>query len=152
MTLQDQADNLGFWTPTPRPLSHTGLVYKAQTKAIRGHSGPPVRGANWVASRRGHFVIEEDTVGVGDWVFSVDQVSAPVMWRLPFMFFWKMSALEFHVDGTPYQFGFNPWARVLENLPFECEVKDARVGWSTFSIVIRRVLLVAALLIFGVLD
>ncbi|MEM9467423.1 MAG: hypothetical protein AAGA90_18760 [Actinomycetota bacterium] len=121
-------------------------MYTAQTKAIKGHSGPPGRGTKWIAARRGQFVVDGTTIRLNDWEFRADDVADPIVWRLPVFWFWRMSTLEFHSDGVPYQFGFNPWAKVLEHLPFECELREARVAYSPFSIVLRVMLWTALLL------
>jgi hypothetical protein len=39
-------------------------------------------------------------------------------------------------DGT-WQFGFNPWVRIAEHLPFEFRCESVRVRYSAFSLIVR---------------
>lgn len=119
------------------------IPYKCWTKAIRGANGNPRRGAAWVRSRRAWFQIFDDRIECGDWIIPFSSVKEAVVFETRFLFM-PAFILQLSTAETTYQFGFNPWCRVTQHLPFHMERKRVKMGHSAFSIA-ARVLLAAYL-------
>jgi hypothetical protein len=111
-------------------------VYRCMTKAVEGVSGPPRRSAAWVTARRGAFSIFPDRVEIGDWTIAHDDVREARAYAFPTLF-GRGVVLELRTDEATFQFGFNPWARPLEHLPYPVEVERTTLGLSRSSIALR---------------
>ncbi len=107
------------------------------TKATTRESGNPRLSFNWVRSRRAWFKIFDDRVECGDWVISTADITGAVLYRAGFS---GGSVLELQTEAETYQFGFNPWVRLKKHLPFEVEERQVRLSLSTYSLVVRLVL------------
>lgn len=72
-----------------------------------------------------------------------------MLWRVRFLLVFRMPMLEFHHGGTPYQFGFNPWAKIAKALPFEFEERMTSMAWSWWSVGYRLVILAIGAVLIG---
>lgn len=116
-------------------------VYKCMTKGSNREAGTPRLSANWVVSRRGRFKVYQDRVELGDWHIPFTQVERATEYRIRYLPYVKASVLELQADGKTYQFGFNPWARPVKYFPIPVEEREDKMTYSTFSIVVRAVLI-----------
>lgn len=134
-------------TPEPQHRPQTAstkmdeLVYRCWTKATNRESGSPRRSWNWATSRRAWFKVFGDRVECGSWKVPFDSIRRAVVYRgksslLP------VRVLHLEAESGTYQFGFNPWVKIELRLPFEFEMQDVRFGYSTFSLLLRIVLVV----------
>ena len=114
-------------------------TYTCWTKATDAEAGPPRYSSNWVVARRGQFRIFPDRIECGDWIVDRSAIHDAVLfearqWLIP------VYILSVQTEGKTYQFGFNPWARVGDHLPFPFRRERVRIQYSPFSIAIRVVL------------
>ena len=103
------------------------LRYRCWTKAIRGESGPPRRSAAWVGSRRAWFRVFDTRVECGDWSIDASAVREAVLFETR-QWFIPVSVLRVATADSTYQFGFNPWCRVEQFLPFKVERRRVRMA------------------------
>ncbi len=101
------------------------------------------RGGGWVTARRGWFEVYDDRLTCGDWVVDLDDITDAVVHETSSLFI-TYNVLEVTLTDHAYQFGFNPWARVVRHLPFPFTTEQTQLGWSRFSVMIRVGLVVAA--------
>ena len=120
------------------------LRYKCQAKASDRENGSPRRGAAWVKSRRGWFKVFDDRVEFGDWIIPAAAVQEAVLFEMRQLFI-PVFVLQLTAAEATYQFGCNPWSRVVRFQPFAVERRRAKLGYSAFSIVIRVVIAVAVI-------
>lgn len=111
-------------------------LYRAWTKAIRNPPGPPTYNPRWIVSRRGWFKIYPDRIECGNLVIPKEQVTDAVMyesrqWFIP-VFILGISTAE-----ETWQFGFNPWAKVAEHLPFPFRREQISLHYSMFGLALR---------------
>ena len=119
----------------------TDLLYRCWTKATTQETGEPRRSFNWVRSRRAWFKVYEDRIECGDWTIPTSAVENAVLYEAR-QFFIPARVLSVEAEGVTYQFGFNPWCRVGQHLPFDVRNEKIKLSGSPFSIVVRLVLLV----------
>lgn len=117
------------------------LLYKCLTKATNKEIGNPRHSHNWVTSKRAQFKIYEDHISCGSWTFTLNQITNPIVFNSKQMFM-SVQVLQFDFNGETYQFGFNPWAKPLEYLPFSYKTENIKIKHSLFSIVVRVFVLV----------
>ncbi len=115
-------------------------LYRCWTKATDRETGEPRRSLNWVASRRAWFSIFEDRLECGDWCIPFESVRKAIAYRTRSMFI-PCTVLRIETAEKTFQFGFNPWARPVEKLPFHILEEAVRLQHSAFSIIVRVVLL-----------
>ena len=115
-------------------------LYRCWTKATNREEGEPRRSLNWVGSRRAWFKVYEDRIECGDWTIPTSAVQDAVLYEAS-QFFIPARVLSLEAEGVTYQFGFNPWCRVGQHLPFEVRNEKIKLGGSPFSIVVRLILL-----------
>lgn len=120
-------------------MSHP--IYQCWTKATDAESGSPRHSANWVVARRARFRIFADRVECGGWVIRNAEVQEAVLFEARQLFV-PVFILALQTSTRAYQFGFNPWVRVAQYLPFAFRRERLRLGYSPFSIAVRVVLLV----------
>ncbi|MEX1095281.1 MAG: hypothetical protein WED34_04490 [Planctomycetales bacterium] len=116
-------------------------LYRCMTKGSDWERGTPQSGANWVLARRGFFKVFADRIELGDWRIPFSEIERAIEYRIPCFYFAKSSVLEIEAKGRIYQFGFNPWARPVKHFPFAVEQQQAKLGWSTFSVLLRLAIL-----------
>ncbi|MFO0552403.1 MAG: hypothetical protein U0271_28705 [Polyangiaceae bacterium] len=122
----------------------TAPIYRCWTKATDAEAGPPRYSGNWAVARRDWFRIYADRVECGDWRIEGSDVEEAVLFSARQMLI-PVLVLSIRTATKTYQFGFNPWARVADYLPFRFRRERAQLGYSAFSVALR-VFLVAYLL------
>ncbi len=115
--------------------------YKCWTKGIEGESGDPRRGAAWVGSRRALFKVFDDRIECRDWTVASSSIQDAVLFETRQGFI-PVFVLRLTTGDTTYQFGFNPWSRVAQHLPFDVERRRVKPGSSAFSIAVRVALVI----------
>lgn len=110
------------------------------TKATTHEGGVPRRSRHWIAARRAWFTILPDRIKCGNWDIPVAAVEKAVLYTGQ-QYFVPVSVLEVQTADGKYQFGFNPWVRIAEHLPFEVESQAVRFRYSAFSLTVRALLL-----------
>ena len=124
-------------------------IYRCWTKATTRELGVPRRSLNWMLSRRGWFKILKDRVECGNWVIPFDQVVGGTVYRTKQMLI-PATVLELRTSTDCYQFGFNPWATPVEQLPIKLPEQSVQLRYSLFSILLR--LLIVGLAIYLILK
>ncbi len=119
----------------------TKPLYRCWTKATNREEGEPRRSLNWVRSRRAWFEVYEDRIECGDWTIPTSAVQDAVLYEAR-QFLIPARVLSVEAAGVTYQFGFNPWCRAGQHLPFDVRNEKIKLGRSPFSIVVRLILLV----------
>ncbi|MEM8643061.1 MAG: hypothetical protein AAGG51_30225 [Cyanobacteria bacterium P01_G01_bin.54] len=116
------------------------LRYKCWTKATDQESSDPRHSVAWVVSRRGWFSVFDDRLECGDWIIPSSTIQEAVLFEARQLFI-PVFILKISTADTTYQFGFNPWCRVAQHLPFKVEHRRIKLGYSKFSIAVRVVLI-----------
>jgi hypothetical protein len=116
------------------------LRYRAWTKATADESGAPRYSANWVTARRAWFLVFDDRIECGDWTVPAGAVEDAVLYHSR-QWFIPVSVLSIATGGQVLQFGFNPWVKIGRHLPFPYRQQQVRLKYSTFSIIVRVLLL-----------
>jgi len=124
-------------TPSPK--------YKAFVKAIKAASGAPGYQKEWISAFRGGIEFYDDRIAWGEHVVRADEVSDAVVYKTK-QWFIPVTVLQVSTEDGTWQFGFNPWVRVADHLPFAFHTERVRLRYSAFSIVARIVLVVLLLL------
>lgn len=114
----------------------TAPKYRAFVKATRSETGPPRRSASWIFARRGWLKVFDDRLECGNWVIPASAVTSAVLYDARHGFLRAPVLAVSTADGT-WQFGFNPWVRIAEHLPFEFRRESVRVRYSAFSLIVR---------------
>jgi hypothetical protein len=115
-------------------------LYTSWSKGTTSELGLPQYSANWAMAKRGRFKVFSDRVECGDWVIPASSVKEAVLFEARQWFIPVYILAITTVDKT-WQFGFNPWSKVAEHLPFQFRRERVRLRYSRFSIVVRAVLL-----------
>lgn len=118
----------------------TAPLYRAWTKGTDQEPGAPRYSANWATARRAWFRVYDDRVECGDWVIPASAVQDAVLYESR-QWFMPVSVLAVTTAARTWQFGFNPWARVAEHLPFAFRRERVRLRYSAFSVAVRVLLL-----------
>lgn len=118
-------------------------LYKCWTKATNREIGEPRYSVNWIIARRGQFKISENELGCGNWKIPFNEVEKVTVYKIKtFLGVCKFLHITTR-EGANYQFAFNPWAKPLQYLPLkDIEEKEAKLGYSMFSIVVRISILI----------
>ena len=114
------------------------LRHKCWTKATRREAGELRHSAAWAVSRRAWFKVFDDRIECGDWNIALDSVLEAVLfetrqWLIP------VFVLQLSTEDVSYQFGFNPWCRVANHLPFDVDRQRVKMRYSPFSLALRIV-------------
>ena len=115
-------------------------LYRAWTKGTIQGEGEPRYGLHWINSRRARFRVFADRVQCGDWIIPNSSIKEAVVFKS-----WQglipVSVLRLTTGDRTYQFGFNPWARVEQHLPFEFRTEAIKLKYSAVSFVLRLAVL-----------
>lgn len=113
--------------------------YRCFVKGTDQETGEPRHSAAWIAARRGRFEVYDDRVCLGNWTIPIESIQEAILYETRGGLV-TAPVLHLRTADRQYQFGFNPWARVAEHLPFPVERRQAQMGMSAFSLVLRLAL------------
>lgn len=119
------------------------MKYKCFCKATNREDKELRYSHNWVAAKRAMFKVFDDRIECGNWRIPFADVESAHLYKAKQMFI-PVNILQLVTKNGNYQFGFNPWANPFKHLSIGYEESNIRLGYSTYSIVVR-VLLVAYL-------
>jgi len=114
-------------------------AYRCWTKATNAELGPPRRSAHWLVARRDWFCVFQDRIECGDWIIRREDVGEAVLYRTRSLFM-PVSVLSVLTGKETFQFGFNPWVRIRDRLPFDVREERVTMRHSAFSLVTRGVI------------
>ena len=117
------------------------MKYKCFCKATNREDKEPRYSHNWVAAKRAFFKVFDDRIECGSWNIPFSEIKSAHLYKAKQMFI-PVNVLQLVTEKGNFQFGFNPWANPFKHLSIEYEQSEIKLGYSTFSIVVR-VLLVA---------
>ena len=115
----------------------TTPIYKCWTKGTTREEGEPRRSFNWATSRRAWFKVFDDRIECGNWIIPKISIRDAVLFQSKQFFVVPVSVLQLRTDDASYQFGFNPWCRIAQRLPFQFRTETIKLGHSPFSLVVR---------------
>ena len=115
------------------------MKYKCFCKATNREDREPRYSHNWVTAKRAWFKLFDDRVECGSWRIPFSEVKSAHVYKTTQMWI-PVTVLQLITEEASYQFGFSPWARPIEHLPLEYEQSDVILEYSTYSIVIRILL------------
>ena len=122
--------------------------YRCFCKAIKGVDGTPEYSAKWIGAKRASFKVYEDKIACGSWVLPYDEIESATLFSTK-QWFIPVEVLMLITKTESYQFGFNPWSHPTKHITFPMSKQRVRLGYSTFSIAIRVVLVGAAIAYFA---
>jgi len=125
---------------TPKEDEVAPPLYRCLTKATRAEGDDIRRSFSWVASRRAMLEVRGDSMVCGDWTIPYDEIDEAVLFSTKQMFIIPVYVLRAKSKGTVYQFGLNPNRYWKGDLPFPAHREKMRLGYSTYSIVVRVIL------------
>lgn len=117
------------------------MKYKCFCKATNREDKEPRYSHNWVAAKRAFFKVFDDRIECGSWVIPFSEIKSAHLYKTKQMFI-PVKVLQLVTEKGSFQFGFNPWANPFKHLNIEYEQSEIKLGYSTYSMVVR-VLLVA---------
>ena len=112
------------------------------TKATTAEGDDIRHSFNWIVSRRGWLRVTSNALICGNWNIPYEAIDEAVLYQTRGMFI-PGYVLRIKVDGTIYQFGLNPGRYWKGDLPFDVQRERMRLSYSTYSIAVRIVLVVA---------
>lgn len=115
------------------------MKYKCLCKAINREDKEPRYSHNWVSAKRAMFKVYEDRIECGSWTILFSEVKSAHLYKAKQMFI-PVNVLQILTEKGNYQFGFNPWTNPFKHLDIECGESEIKLGYSTYSIVVRIVL------------
>lgn len=118
------------------------LLHKCFVKGTTGEVEAPRYSHNWAFARRAWFKIYNDHFVCGDWNIPFSTIDGATLYRIRQLFI-PGHVLHLRVGSKSYQFGFNPWCRIDRHLPIKFDLTEARLAYSTYSAIIRLVILAA---------
>ena len=119
-------------------------IFRCITKGVQGDADQFEFGLSWVTSRRAILKIYSDRIECGNWSIPFASFEQAILSETKQTFI-PCYVLKIRTADNSYQFGLNPNKFWSGGLPFEVERQKGRLKYSTFSIVLR-VILVAAII------
>ena len=116
------------------------MKYKCFCKATNRQDKEPRYSHNWVAAKRTMFKVFDDRIECGSWNIPYSEVVTAHVYKTKQMFV-PVNVLQLVTQTENYQFGFNPWANPFKHLGIEFETSDIKLGYSTYSMVVRLLLI-----------
>ncbi len=129
-------------------MASSKLKYSCFCKAIKGVDSTPEYSAKWIGSKRESFKVYEDKISCGSWVVPFDEIDSATLFKTK-QWFIPAEVLQLITKTESYQFGFNPWSRPTVHMNIPMSEQRVRLGYSTFSIAIRVVLVGVAIAYFA---
>lgn len=115
------------------------MKYKCFCKATNREDKEPRYSHNWVAAKRAMFKVFDDRIECGSWKIPFSEVKSAHLYKAKQMFI-PVNVLQLVTEKGNYQFGFNPWANPFKHLGIEYGQSEIKLGYSTYSIVVRIIL------------
>lgn len=118
------------------------LKYRCFCKSIKNNTvEEPGYSHKWVGAKRAWLCVFDDRLECGNWIipfadvvdvvrFSTRQMGIPV------------SILSVRTQDNEFQFGINPWNDPFPHLPMKYSEERVRLKYSTFSILVRAIVVV----------
>lgn len=125
---------------TPQSNPDSPPVYRCMTKGVKGAPEEFARGLPWVTARRSILEVYDDRLECGDWIIPFAEVEAATLFETRQMFI-PCYILKVRVAGNTFQFGLNGNRFWRGELPFPVTRDKGRLGYSTFSIVARLIVI-----------
>lgn len=122
------------------------VLHTCMTKATTAEGEDIRHSLNWVLSRRATLRVTSDALECGNWRITYDDIDEAVLFRT-WQAFIPCYVLRVRSHGSIYQFGLRAASYWKGDLPFPVQRESARLGYSSFSILIR-VFLIGAILYF----
>jgi hypothetical protein len=120
------------------------LLYKCLTKATNAEGDQMRFSVNWALARRGFLKVYEDRLVCGDWTIPHTEITNAVLTSFRSTLFIPGHVLRVDTAERTYHFGLHGSKFWKSDLPFKVSREQGSLGYSTFSIV-ARVILVAVL-------
>lgn len=117
-------------------------IYRCLTKGVKGASEAFEYGVSWVAARRSFLSVFQDRLECGDWTIPYEAMTQAVLFQTHQMWI-PCYILKIQTADACYQFGLNGGKFWAGELPFPVTREAGRLQYSTFSIVLRVLLVVA---------
>lgn len=114
-------------------------IYRCMTKATTAEGDELRRSANWIVARRAILKVMPDALVCGDWRIPYDQIDEAVLFSI-----WSIYPgflLRIKSSGKIYQFGLNWNPFWKKELPFPVKREKGKLKYSTFSLLIRLLVL-----------
>lgn len=121
--------------------------YRCMCKAIKGAGGTPEYSAKWIGSKRALFKVYEEQIDCGSWVIPFDEITSATLFKTK-QWFIPVEVLKLVTTTESYQFGFNPWSHPTDHLNVPISEQHVGLGYSTFSITLRIVIVGAVIAYF----
>ena len=109
-------------------------------KGVKGAAEAFEYGMSWITARRSFLKVFEDRLECGDWTIPNRSISEAVLFETRQMFI-PCYILKVRTDSEAYQFGLTGNKFWKGELPFPVVRERGRLQYSTFSIVLRVVLI-----------
>jgi hypothetical protein len=117
------------------------LIKTFIVKATKNEGDEIRRSFNWALARRGTLKIYDDHLECGDWSIKYSDFREAVVFSFRSPLFIPGYILRVKTDADIYQFGLNPGSFWKGELPFEAKREKQKLKNSTYSIVVRLLLL-----------
>lgn len=114
-------------------------IHRCMTKGVKGLAAQFECGLSWVTSRRGTLKIFIDRLECGNWRIPFNAIEQAILFETK-QWFIPCYVLKVRTADTTYQFGLNPGKFWGGDLPFQVERQKGKLKHSSYSIVIRVVL------------
>lgn len=129
-------------------MTSSELIYRCACKANKGFVGTPEYSAKWLGSKRKSFKIYENKITCGSWVLPFEEINSATLFKTK-QWFIPVEVLGLVTEKEGYQFGFNPWSHPTKHMNFPIPEQRVRLGYSTFSIALRVILVGMAIVYFA---
>jgi hypothetical protein len=110
-------------------------LHRCMTKATIAEGDDLRYSFNWLVARRGILKVMPDALVCGNWRIPCEQIDEAVLFSI-----WSTLpgfVLRVKSGGTVYQFGLNWNPFWTKELPFAVTREKGKLGYSTYSIIVR---------------
>ena len=117
------------------------LLYKCMSKAMIAEGDQLHYGPNWALARRAALKVFDDHFECGDWTIPYPSITKATLYSIRSTLGIPGYILKMETAEKTYHFGLN-WGKFWKGeLPFEVSREKGKLGYSTFSIILRVVLI-----------
>ncbi|MDX1972830.1 MAG: hypothetical protein SFY68_09905 [Candidatus Sumerlaeia bacterium] len=117
-------------------------IHRCLTKATAAEGDQLQYGPNWMLSRRGILKVFPDRLCCGDWEVPFDSITEAVLYSVRGPFFLPGYVLKITTPERTIHFGLNSGKFWKSDLPFAVKREAAQLRYSTFSRIVRLVVVV----------